>query len=199
MAGVRVSVASTFDAISRSELADHLKLSEPEAEADVLDAVIQAAQIWLEHELGRSILSKTYYYTREAFPPGRRDMLLPWPDLVSVTSIAYTDTAGDPQTLSSTLYDVDTNAHTGRVRPVYSESWPSTRSSTMDAVRVTYVAGYASASAIPAPIKQAIKMLAADLWYSRENSTGANGPRYTVAMSAKALTSNYKAPGFGDL
>lgn len=196
-ASVAVTVSPTFNAISRTELADHLKLSEPEAEADVLDAVIASAEKYVENMIGRAITSRTLLYQLEAFPVGNRDILLPYPPLSSVSSIAYTDTNGDAQTLSSALYQVDTRHYVGRIRPVYGETWPSTRWGDFDAVRVTFVAGYASAGIIPHPIKQAIKLVAGDLWYNREDSTTSNGVRHSIATSAKSLTAAYIAPGFG--
>jgi uncharacterized phiE125 gp8 family phage protein len=196
---VVTTVAATFQAVSRTELADHLKLSEPEAEADVLDAILVAAEKYLENNMGRAIASRTMVYQREAFPVGNRDILLPYPPLTSVTSVEYTDTEGNNQVLSSSLYQVDTRHYIGRIRPEYGETWPSTRWGDFDAVRVTFVTGYASAAAVPTPIKQAIKLIAGDLWYNREDSTTAQGLTQSVSVSAKALTAAFVVPSFGCL
>lgn len=193
---VVTTVAATFQAVSRTDLADHLKLSEPEAEADVLDAVLLAAEKYIENLTGRAVCARTMVYQREAFPVGNRDILLPYPPLSSVTSIQYTDTQGNNQTLSSALYQVDTRHYIGRIRPEYGETWPSTRWGDYDAVRVTFVTGYASASAVPEPIKQAIKLIAGDLWMNRENTAPVN--LYTVPMSAKSLLAGYIVSRFGD-
>jgi uncharacterized phiE125 gp8 family phage protein len=197
MASISTTTSATFTAVSRLEFSDHLKLSEPESEADVLDAVLAAAEQYIENITGRAICSRTMLYQCEAFPVGNRDILLPYPPLTSVTSIQYTDTNGDNQTLSSALYQVDTKHYIGRIRPEYGETWPSTRWADYDAMRVTFVTGYASAAAVPVPIKQAIKLVAGDMWYNREDSTHA--VRYPVAMSAKSLTAAYAVPSFGTM
>lgn len=85
---------------------------------------------------------------------------LPWPPLVSVTSIKYLDTAGAEQTLASSVY----RAHTGDdlrgyVELLPSQSWPSTYG-VSDDVWITCQAGYGpSPSDVPETVRQAILLM----------------------------------------
>ena len=68
--------------------------------------------------------------------------------------------------MSSTAYIVDTASEPGRIAEGYQSSWPSTRP-VIDAVTVTFVAGYGTAATVPKRIKQAIMMLATDLYENK--------------------------------
>lgn len=77
--------------------------------------------------------------------------------LSSVTSITYVDTEGTTQTLSASDYIVDTTSWPPRVVPAYGVAWPTVRTQPRS-VKVTFVAGYASAAAVPETAKQAIRL-----------------------------------------
>ena len=85
-----------------------------------------------------------------------------------MTTLEYIDTAGETQTLDSANYDVDTDAEPARIKPAYGLSWPSTRD-VIQAVILTYKAGYASADDVPEDIKHAIKLLVGHWYVHRES------------------------------
>lgn len=117
--------------------------------------------------------------------PGYRwltSIRIPVPPLQSVTSLTYVDTNGVTQTLDPSLYIVDANSETGRITPAFSTPWPYTRS-VINAVNITFVAGYAYNPATPgtpvAPwwweqVRVAIKMLCS-FWYAQRESVAAGG------------------------
>ena len=77
-----------------------------------------------------------------------------------MTSIQYVDDAGDTQTLSTSLYQVDTKSQPGRIIPAYGESWPTVRSDTLNAVTVNFVAGYGDdPEDVPAGLRHAVKLI----------------------------------------
>jgi uncharacterized phiE125 gp8 family phage protein len=121
-----------------------------------LGNVIDAATEDIQTEMGRQILAATYDETREDFA---NIMKLPKPPLSSVTQITYIDTDGNPQTLSSAVYDVDTTVEPGRVRLAYDQTWPAIRG-VWNAVVIRFVAGWATPDAVPADIKHGIRLLA---------------------------------------
>jgi len=107
--------------------------------------------------------------------------------LVSVTSIAYKDTDDADQTLSSSLYTVDSRDSYAKVTPVYGSDWPSTTAAPQS-VTVTFQAGYSSS---PAPLKQAALMIVSSLYEQRENHiTGTIIAR--VPVSAEWLMNPYR-------
>jgi len=61
--------------------------------------------------------------------------------LVSVTSITFTDTSGDPQTLDPSSYTVDINSEPARIVHAPTTFWPYTQSYLPGSVKITYVAG----------------------------------------------------------
>ena len=88
-----------------------------------------------------------------------------------MTSIAYTDSAGDAQTLAAANYQtsLSTNDGPARIKSAYGLTWPATRGDTYGAVVVTFVAGYADATAVPLTIKHATAFLVAHWFRQRES------------------------------
>lgn len=136
-------------------------------EDPVLVGMLAAARESVEEYLQRALITRTLRYTIDRFPSC--DILpLPRPNLLTVTSVQYIDTNGDTQTMSSSDYTVDVATLPGRIVLDWDASWPSPRDQ-RNAVIVNYTAGYgASRSAIPSPIKAAIKMMIGDLFEHRE-------------------------------
>lgn len=132
-----------------------------------IEALIAAARQYVEDNTRRKLITQTLDWRRDyGFPRGYIE--LPYPPLQSVTSVTYVDGDGTTQTLSTSKYSVDTNSHTPRIYPVYSESWPTCRTEP-NAVTVRYVAGYGdAASDVPQGLRHAIKLLVAHWYEARE-------------------------------
>lgn len=85
---------------------------------------------------------------------GGETLDLPFPPLQSVTSLVTYDRGNNALTFSASRYRVDLQS--GRIYLNEGETWPSDLRA-QDAVEVTYIAGYGSAS-VPTPILQAIRL-----------------------------------------
>jgi uncharacterized phiE125 gp8 family phage protein len=134
-------------------------------EDDHLDRLIGSVAHEFESTTGIQCLNATWTWTLDEFPDG--DFELPVYPLSSVTSIQYIDTAGATQTLAASVYDSDANANPPRIALAYNQSWPTTRGD-INAVTVTYVAGYGTdAASVPDTIRQALLMRVADLFENR--------------------------------
>ena len=155
----------------------------PSSDDAYLEALIAAATSWVEAWTGRALVNRTYTYKVDAFPgqawwadPPRCDrgseILLPYPPLVSVTSVIYRDSESTTATLNaSTEYEIDTGSLPGRIRLRYGASWPNAICHPL-AVTIVYVAGFGPAGAlVPEAIKHAIRLLAAHLYENREASS----------------------------
>lgn len=134
-----------------------------------LTALITTARMYCENFLFRRLFTQTWDMTLDRFPDVIR---VPYPPLVSVTSITYVDSAGNTQTLSASSYGVDVQREPGRIYLAYAQVWPTIRD-IQAAVTVRYVAGYASIALIPAPIKHAMKMLIGH-WYENREAVGSD-------------------------
>ena len=162
-----LNTAPTVEPVSTADMRTHLRITQT-SDNDYLDSLVKAAREACEEYQFRRLINSTWDLKLDFFP---YEICVPYPPLSSVTSITYTDTAGDSQTLASTLYTVDTTMEPGRIVPAYGQSWPSTRAH-INVVTVRYVAGYGSAAtSLPASTIHGIKKLAA-FWYERRDAAG---------------------------
>jgi len=122
-----------------SLVAAKLHLRVDHASDDLLiTSLIRVAREMCEVYEGRSYLVRTMQVKLDSF---QNEIRLPFPPLVSVSSITYIDAAGDTQTLSTDYYEVDTHTEPGRVYLAYNYNWPSVRPYPQ-VITITYKAGY---------------------------------------------------------
>lgn len=119
-----------------------------------LDAAVQALDGW-GGVLGRCLTQQSWRQDMPEFPTSGL-IRLPLPDVVSITSVTYLDSAGGMQTMDPAGYAVANDALGGAVVLKADASWPSSGDA-QDAVKVTFVAGYGTTTnPLPASIKAAI-------------------------------------------
>jgi uncharacterized phiE125 gp8 family phage protein len=94
---------------------------------------------------------------------------LPYPPLQSVTSIIYTDEAGDPFTWAASNYVVETHSIPGRILLKSGASWPSETLQVGGSIAITYVAGFGNGDDVPDAYKQAMLLLIGHLYENRES------------------------------
>lgn len=125
---------------------------------DMIAALIVAARMSAEQYLGRSLITQTWIWRMDAFP-ATGPLMLPKPPVQSVSAVTYVDDGGDSQVWDSTEYAVSLDDWAPRLAPVPGAAWP-TPADRLDAVSVTFVAGYgATGLAVPRPITQAILLM----------------------------------------
>jgi len=129
----------------------------------LLNVLIKSARQYAEQLLGRYLITQTVDLYLDEFPTQAINMR----PLQSVTEITYVDTAGDTQTLSAADYIVDSTGSPARITPAYGVSWPSTRDQ-VNAVKVRFVAGYGSASAVPQCVRNWMLMRIKQLYDQRD-------------------------------
>jgi hypothetical protein len=162
-----------------------------------LGQMAETATQYIQNYTGRQLVNATYTWKLPSFQPTRENRELdfwftpapygirgskiiqfPVLPLLSITSISYTDTAGNAQTLAAADYEVDTVR--GRLMPSAALGlWPETSTDVFNPVTIVFVAGYGSAASnVPARIKQALYNIVA-YWY--ENRDANNGISYNEA------------------
>jgi uncharacterized phiE125 gp8 family phage protein len=205
--------APTAEAVTAAEVRTMLGLSASDPSDDLLAAMISATVGTLDAAtggwLGRALMPQTWELRLDGFPTGV--IRLPYPPLISVTSVEYDDTAGVEQTLTEgTDYRVFSGGQgMAHIEPVYNTTWPIARCDT-ESVRVQYVAGYAAGetpAAIKAAIALGVKHLVStserNLYMQREDIPGVRSRQWVVSEAAgKAieaaicgLLSNYRVYG----
>jgi uncharacterized phiE125 gp8 family phage protein len=207
MAGLVVVTAPTSEPITVSDLITHLRLDADTDEVE-MEAYIQMAREWCENYTGRAFVNRTLRLSLDGLSDvddalwegwkigpdmtlKKRDIKLPKPPLVSVTSVTTYDDADVPTVFSSASYYVDNAAEPGRVVLRTGSTWP-TALRVGNAVEIVYVAGYGAAAAVPAPIKFACKAIAAWMYENRGEQDYAKMP-----ANATALLQSYRVMSFG--
>lgn len=187
---VYVSVPATQQPLSLTETKSFLRIDTSDDDLIVL-AYIQTATEAIKQYLRRSIMTETYVFKADGFAhAGADDRLLalgpgvhtasvpyvlgggetldlPFAPLQSVTSVVTYDRSNNASTLDASTYQVDLQS--GRIYLNEGETWPSDLRA-QDAVQVTYVAGYTTAT-IPAPIREAIRRYVESLYEGCEGMT----------------------------
>lgn len=116
---------------------------------------------------------------------GSGEFKLPRAPLVSVASITYLDSNGNPATLDPSLYTVTTGAP-GRVATVFGKVWPVALPQ-IGAVTVRFVAGYGpDATTVPENCKQAVLLYVGHL-YENPSATSVGPVPQRLAMGVMEL------------
>jgi uncharacterized phiE125 gp8 family phage protein len=163
---VTIFTEPTIEPVTIAEQKAHSRVS-TDADDLLLAVYIAAARQNCESFQGRAYITQTIDLTLDDFPC---DGIIYFPraPLASVTSITYVDENGTTQTLSATLYTVDTKNEPGRIYPSYGNVWPIVRSQP-NAVTVRAVCGYGTTTAsVPARMRAAMMLLAGNWYENRE-------------------------------
>jgi len=166
-----LSTAPAIEPCTTADLVAHCQLGElPDDQVGKARAILSAARQWVENALHRQLITATWDLHLDTLPAEIEiNDKLP---ISAISSITYTDSDGDAQTLSSSLYQSDTASSNrpARIMPAYGQSWPALRSGIYNAATVTFTAGYgATRESVPLGIRHAILMLAADWYENRED------------------------------
>jgi uncharacterized phiE125 gp8 family phage protein len=164
---VLVTTQPAAEPISSTEAKAHLRVDHTDDDT-LIGALITAARMHCENFTRRKLISQTLTGKLDRFPADDGEILLPYPPLVSVTSVKYIDTDGVLQTMSASDYAADTYSLPGRITLAYGEIWPTPRD-IENAVTIVWTAGYGAAgSSVPQPIRQAMLLLIAHWYENRE-------------------------------
>lgn len=168
----------TQEPITLDEIKEHLNIDYEIDEYDgLLEAYISAARQYCEKRLGRRLINTTYEYKIKDFAS---EIELPVSPVISIDSITYIDINSSPnrQTVTSTVYGLDSGVHPPVVYLEYGQSWPSNRGARNDVI-ITLTAGYQDTQSsprdlddrVPQNIKQAIKLIVGEFFLVREQTT----------------------------
>lgn len=186
--GSVIVTAPSTEPVTASELRTHLivdsvQLPDADANALILDARTQ-----IEQQLNLAIISQSWRLALDHWTGGTEQWwdgvreasinsiyvqnrlasvdLPRWP-LSSITSVTVYDEDSNPVVITvADTFDVDTYRVKGRITLKRGAVWPVALRAN-NAIEIVYVAGYANAAAVPAPIKRAVKELAAYLYSHR--------------------------------
>lgn len=133
----------------------------------LIQGLIVSARQLVERETQRSLVSRTLRASFDRFPAAGGAIELTGGPVTAISSVAYTDDAGEAATLTSDDWIADLTADVGRLWPAYDTVWPTARRMP-GAVQVTYVAGYAASDDELQKLRQAILVLIG-AWYDQRD------------------------------
>lgn len=183
---ISVVTPAAMEPVSLAEAKLHMRVDSSDDDAYIL-GLIATARRWVESFRNQALVTQTLDWYLDSWPAsGQFDV--PRPPLQSVTSITLYDTANAASTVSSAVYFVDTVSQPGRISLAYGQSWPTTTLRDRNAIKIRFVAGYGSAESVPNEVRQAILLIAGDLYENRENTLIGQGLTVQqIPFAARAL------------
>lgn len=157
------TIAPSSEPVTLEQAQAHLRVGSG-AENALIAALISAAVSHLDGWsgiLGRCLITQTWRQDYSSFGC----MKLPFPNVASAV-VAYTDENGASQTLAGSNYHIINGVGGTSIALADGGSFPGT-ASRPDAVRVTFVAGYGAADAVPSGLKAAILLHVGHLFENR--------------------------------
>lgn len=177
---------SASEPVTTAEAKTHLRVEHSNDDTYIGD-LVKAARTLAERWTQRSFVNTTWNLWFDCFPSV---IYVPRSPLVSVSSITYTDSDGNSDTVSSSVYTVNTQRDPGEIYEAYNQNWPTDYRAIPDVVKVIYVAGYGSSStSVPQPIRQAIRLIVGHWYENREEVTPSAMSK--MPLAAEALLANY--------
>lgn len=182
MAGLTVSVAPSSEPVTTAEAKSFLRIDHSNDDS-LIDDLIKTAREFVEEYTGRALMSQTLVLTIDAYDEladplwegtktgpyknyYKNYVTLSKAPIQSVSTVKTYDDDDTATTMASSKYYVDLAREPSRVVLRTGETFP-TALRVANAIEVTYVAGYASASAVPQAIKTAIMQYVAYLYEHR--------------------------------
>ena len=165
----------TEQALTLAEAKKQLNIEEAFTDDDTLiTSFINASALYVEKIIQGPLMNQVWEAQLKDFASCIELQKTP---IASIDSVKYYDTANVDTTVNASNYQTDLSSVPARIIFNSTYSYPSVYDR-FDAVRVRLTAGYASASVVPADVKQVIKLL---LTHFNEN----RGPEVTGSITAK--------------
>lgn len=192
-----VTVQPAIEPVTLAEVKAQARITHEFEDALLLD-LAKTARATVEGATRRALLTQTRVLRLPGFPTSDDAVIeLPGGKIQSITSIAYTDAAEQPQTWDSAEYvaELATTGTTGRVALAYGSTWPTTLNHGLP-VLITYVAGWPAATDVPPALKTAVLMMATALNEQRTGmTTAAEDQRKSATF--EALVARWRLPLIG--
>ncbi|MGV8996393.1 MAG: head-tail connector protein [Parvibaculaceae bacterium] len=162
----------------------HLRLDATD-ENDLLNAFLVAARVALEARTRRAFVTQSWRLILDAWPQG--PVFLPVAPVSAVTSVTLNDADG-PRVVAATAYDIVLAGDRPRLSSL--TAWPApTRR--IGGIYIDVTAGYGEAADVPAPLRQAIVMLAAH-WFEHREPVSIGDGADELPLTVSALIAPYR-------
>jgi uncharacterized phiE125 gp8 family phage protein len=177
--------APAAEPVALAEAKAFLKL-ETDADDLLLEALLVAARMHVEAATRRLLVTQTWR-CGFASVPADGILRLPFQPVQSVLAVRLVEAPGDPVGLASADWHADVAASPPRVRL-------GARPGRLVGAEVDAVAGFGAPAAVPEPLRQAIRVLAAT-WYEERTFIGTGAADAGPPASFDALIAPYRIRG----
>lgn len=167
--------------VTLAEARAHLRLDGTN-EDTLLTALITAARVVLESETRRAFVTQNWRLLLDEWPGDT--VTLPLAPVGAVTAVTIDGT----QMLDASRYDVALAGDAPRI--VAKGGWPAP-SRRVVGIAIDFTAGYGAASAVPAPLKQALLMLVAH-WFEKREPVAFGETTEEIPLTVAALIAPYR-------
>lgn len=197
MSSYQITVEPASEPITTAEAKAHLRVDFSD-EDTYIDTLITTARKHCESYTNRVFITQTWRQNLDCFPDVIKLKVNP---VVSLTSLKYYDTNESQQTLTdlSANFQKDFLSDTATIHEGLTNAWPSI-GSTINPIEIITVCGYGAASAVPADIKHAIKLMVSHLYENREMVNvvvGGLAMQIEMPNAVKNLLAPYRILTFG--
>ncbi len=207
----RLSLLSgpAVEPVSGAEALAHLRIGD-EDELALLHGHIRAARLLVENWTGRALITQSWRWMLDGWAakgggewwdgvrPGAisngsaRFIELPKAPLLAVTSVTLFDDADQAAVWAAANYFVDTASLPGRLVLRNSAAAPAPQRSA-NGLQIDFTCGYGAAPGdVPAPLRQAVLMLAAHYFENREVMREADAQAQVLPLGVHALLASYR-------
>ena len=164
-----IVTAPTVKPVTDAEIRLHLHIDSAEGSA-LVNTYIDTATRYCERLQNRAYLDQIWNLVIDGWPAG--DIIqIPLPPLQAISSVIYYGTGNTANTMTTTVYHVDTDNEPGSISLAYGEVWPGDTLRPVNGIVIKFTCGYGSvATAVPEMPKQAIKLLVGHWFEHRENT-----------------------------
>jgi uncharacterized phiE125 gp8 family phage protein len=177
--------------ITVAELKDYLRV-DSNADDTMLEAFINAATSQIEARLNRPLRNQRWFYFIDYADLTTGLININKAPVSAVSSIQYYDGTNTLQTLSSSNYFVSLSSNPCKIKVM---QLPNIYNR-LDAVKITFTAGYSSVSNIPKDIKQALKFMCGH-WYENRQDAITGTMTSDMPMSSQFLLEPYRNLVYG--
>jgi uncharacterized phiE125 gp8 family phage protein len=188
---VRVTAPATLP-INLAEAKAHLRVTSSGEDA-YITSLIGAAVAFVDGtgELGRAMITQTWAQWVPQNPVRVRLLMGPF---IALTAVQYYDAAGALQSANAADFDAHLSGDFVIVEPKDNAEWP-VADDRIDAIKITYTAGFGAAADVPAGVRHALLMLIAH-WYENRAAASEAAVR-EIPVAVAALIGNERVGWYG--
>ncbi|MDX1489730.1 MAG: head-tail connector protein [Pseudohongiellaceae bacterium] len=180
-----LSAAADSYPVTSDQVKADLKI-EHSAEDELISDLISAATEYVSEVIGKKLITQTWALSLNG-AIGRVD--LPIFPVQSIASITYYDTDDESQSLTTGNFYLYSGEDWAYIEPKSGVQWPA-MFNRLDALTITFVAGFGAADAVPPTIARAIRLLVAH-WY-RNRSPVTDKAATEIPLSVDSLLSTQR-------